>query len=76
MDWIGSTAGGDEQSAPPLFVCFSPIVAWRAYYHGLGLLERRTAAAIAPSAPLRLRAIWLTLLILPHFPKWPAQPLA
>ncbi|MEZ4682994.1 MAG: hypothetical protein R2932_53175 [Caldilineaceae bacterium] len=66
--WIGLDPLLAEMSSLPLlfFVCFSPIVAWRAYYHGLGLLERRTAA-MAPSAPLRLGAIWLTLLILPHF---------
>ena len=46
------------------FPLFSMVVAIRGYYHGIGLLERRTAA-LAPSAPLRLAAVWLTLLLLP-----------
>lgn len=49
-----------------LFTAFSVVVAIRAYYHGLGLVERRTAA-LAPSAPLRLAAIWSTLVVLPFF---------
>ncbi len=48
------------------FPLFSVVVAIRAYYHGIGLVEHRTAA-LAPSAPLRLTAIWLTLLALPSF---------
>ena len=64
--WIGLDPLLAEMSRVPLyfFVGFSAVVAFRAYYHGLGLLERRTAA-LAPSAPLRLAAIWGTLLILP-----------
>lgn len=55
-----------EMSRTPLalFPLFSAVVAVRAYYHGIGLVERRTAA-LAPSAPLRLAAIWVTLLLLP-----------
>ncbi len=49
-----------------LFTAFSVVVAIRAYYHGVGLVERRTAA-LAPSAPLRLLAIWGTLVVLPLF---------
>lgn len=47
-----------------LFPLFSIVVAIRSYYHGIGLVERRTAA-LAPSAPIRLAAIWGTLFLLP-----------
>ncbi|MEZ4863573.1 MAG: hypothetical protein R3C14_19795 [Caldilineaceae bacterium] len=47
-----------------IFGAYSPAVAVRAYYQGVALLERRTAA-LAPSAPARLGIIWLGLLILP-----------
>ncbi|HRW04553.1 MAG TPA: hypothetical protein P5121_05640 [Caldilineaceae bacterium] len=64
--WTGLDATLAAMSSGPLhlFVIFSLVVAIRGYYHGLGLVERRTAA-LAPSAPLRLVAIWLTLLLLP-----------
>ncbi len=66
--WIGLDPLLAEFSRVPLyvFVCFSAVVAVRAYYHGLALIERRTPA-LAPSAPMRLAAIWLTLLLLPLF---------
>lgn len=47
-----------------LFPLFSVVVAIRGFYHGIGLVERRTAS-LAPSAPIRLAAIWATLLLLP-----------
>jgi len=64
--WIGLDPLLAELSRVPLylFLFFSIIVAIRAYYHGLAFVERRTAA-LAPSAPLRLAAIWITLLLLP-----------
>lgn len=48
-----------------LFTFFSFAVTARAYYHGIGLAERRTQA-LAPSAPARLVAILLTLTLLPR----------
>lgn len=67
-EWISLDPLLAEMSRIPLlfFPGFSIVVAIRAYYHGVGLVERRTAA-LAPSAPLRLLTIWLTLLILPIF---------
>lgn len=64
--WIGLDPLLAELSRGPLylFVGFAIVVAIRAYYHGLAFVERRTAA-LAPSAPLRLAAIWITLLCLP-----------
>jgi hypothetical protein len=66
--WIGLDPLLASMSEGPLrlFFLFAVAVAIRAYYHGLGLVERRTAA-LAPSAPVRLLAIWLTLLLLPLF---------
>lgn len=66
--WIGLDPILADLSRVPLyfFTAFSSVVAIRAYYHGLGLVERRTAA-LAPSAPLRLLAIWATLALLPIF---------
>ncbi len=64
--WIGLDPQLAEMSRVPLyfFVFFAIVVAIRAYYHGVAFVERRTAA-LAPSAPLRLAAIWTTLLLLP-----------
>lgn len=68
LDLIGLPPLLSEMSRVPLqiFVAFSVAVAIRAYYHGVALRERRTAALV-PSAPTRLAAVWLSLLILPFF---------
>ncbi len=47
-----------------LFVAFSPVVAFRAWLHGLAYWKRRTRV-MAPSGPVRLVAILLALLLLP-----------
>lgn len=47
-----------------LFVLLSPVVAFRAWLHGLAYLKRRTRA-LAPSGPMRLTAILLALVLLP-----------
>ena len=64
QDWIGVSAELAEQCAMPLFLfSFFPLaVTLRAYFHGVGLLERRTKA-MAPSAPARIGAIVVMLLI-------------
>ncbi len=51
---------------PPLmlFAAYSPVVAVRSYMHGIGLVERRTSAMM-PSAPVRLLAIMIALVVLP-----------
>jgi hypothetical protein len=49
-----------------IFSLFPLVVTIRGYWHGIGLLERRTKA-LAPSAPARLAAIWLSLVILQNF---------
>lgn len=46
-----------------IYVCFCWVVTWRAYLHGVGLLERKTRA-MAPSAPLRLLAVLTGLITL------------
>jgi len=46
-----------------LFVAFSPIVAFRAWLHGLAFWRRQTRV-MAPSGPLRLTAILLALVLL------------
>ena len=48
-----------------IFSLFSLVVTTRAYYHGIGLVERRTQA-MAPSAPARIGAILLALVSLPY----------
>jgi hypothetical protein len=48
-----------------IFTFFSLAVTFRAYGHSIGLLERRTQA-MAPSAPARLIAIVIALIILPY----------
>jgi hypothetical protein len=51
--------------APLIIFTFFPLaVMLRAYLHGIGLFERRTSA-LAPSAPARIIAILVALLILP-----------
>lgn len=53
--------------APLIVFSFFPFaVVFRGYYHGIGLLERRTQA-MAPSAPARIGAIWCALMVLPVF---------
>jgi progressive ankylosis protein len=47
-----------------IFSFYSFIVTTRAYFHGIGLRDRRTRA-MAPSAPARLMAILVTLVTLP-----------
>jgi hypothetical protein len=67
-DWVGVPEELASLATIPLhlFAGFSIAVAVRAYYHGIGIVERRTGA-LAPSAPARLAAIVLTLIILPWF---------
>ncbi len=48
-----------------LFVIFSPIVAFRAWLHGLAYLQRRTWV-MAPSGPVRLLALLSSLFLLPY----------
>jgi progressive ankylosis protein len=57
-DWIGVSGVLADHAVMPLFLfSFFPLtVAVRAYFHGVGLLERRTRA-MAPSAPARIGAI-------------------
>lgn len=64
--WIGVPHDLAERARLPLhlFTFFSFAVTARAYYHGIGLAERRTQA-LAPSAPARLAAILATLTLLP-----------
>jgi progressive ankylosis protein len=64
---IGVDAGLAERARTPLliFSFYSFIVATRAYFHGIGLRERRTRA-MAPSAPARIIAILSALIILPQ----------
>jgi len=64
QDWIGVSAHLAAQCATPLFLfSFFPLaVMVRAHYHGVGLLERRTKA-MAPSAPARIGAIVVVLLV-------------
>ena len=51
--------------APLMIFSFFPLaVMVRAYFHGVGLVERRTKA-MAPSAPMRIGAILVALAILP-----------
>ncbi len=66
LELIGLSPLLAEMSRVPLqiFAAYSVVVAIRAYYHGIALLERRTTA-LAPSAPARLAAVWLSLLVLP-----------
>src|SRR5690606_33184609 len=47
-----------------LFARFSIAVTARAYFHRIGLAERRTQA-LAPSAPARSTAVACTLILLP-----------
>lgn len=67
-DWIGVPAELIPLAYLPLhlFAGFSIAVTVRAYYHGIGIVERRTGA-LAPSAPARLAAIVITLIVLPWF---------
>ena len=60
-------AGLAERARTPLliFSSYSLIVSVRAYYHGIALRDRRTYA-LAPSAPARIIAILVTLLVLPR----------
>lgn len=66
LDWIGVPPDLAELARVPLylFAGFSVSVMTRAYYHGVGLVERRTKA-LAPSAPARISAIVLALILLP-----------
>jgi len=63
---IGLEAGLAVRARVPLviYAFFSFAVMTRAYFHGVGLLERRTEA-MAPSAPARLGTIVIALLVLP-----------
>jgi hypothetical protein len=68
MRWIGVPPELAALAVVPLhlFAGFSLAVTARAYFHGIGLVERRTAA-MALSAPARLGAIVATLMVLPWF---------
>jgi hypothetical protein len=63
---IGVGAELAASAAMPLVVfSFFPLVVMaRAYLHGVGLFERRTQA-MAPSAPARVMAVLVTLVLLP-----------
>jgi len=65
---IGIDPGLAARCTTPLmiFSCFPLVVMFRGYYHGIGLLERRTSA-MAPSAPVRVGAILATLVLLTPF---------
>ncbi|MBX3015620.1 MAG: hypothetical protein KF832_29125 [Caldilineaceae bacterium] len=65
-DLVGLSPELVELSRVPLYIytAYTIAVAVRAYYQGIALMERRTPA-LAPSAPARLAAIWLSLVILP-----------
>ncbi|MBL7199228.1 MAG: hypothetical protein ISS56_03675 [Anaerolineae bacterium] len=67
--WIGVEAELAAPAAMPLrvFTFFPLTVMVRAYLHGIGLLEHRTKA-LAPSAPARIAAILIALVILSAFP--------
>ena len=64
---IGVDAGLAERARTPLliFSFYSFIVSVRAYYHGIGLRDRRTRA-MAPSAPARILVILAALIVLPR----------
>ncbi|MEZ4732415.1 MAG: hypothetical protein R3E79_35335 [Caldilineaceae bacterium] len=65
-DLVGLSPELVEMSRVPLYIytAYTIAVTIRAYYQGVALVERRTPA-LAPSAPARLAAIWISLLILP-----------
>ncbi len=67
LDWIGVPPELAALAVTPLhlFAGFSVAVTARAYFHGIGLVERRTPD-MAPSAPARLIAIVVTLVGLPQ----------
>ncbi len=67
-EWIGVPAELIPLAVVPLhlFAGFSIAVTVRAFYHGIGIVERRTSA-LAPSAPARLGAIVVTLIVLGWF---------
>ena len=66
VEMIGVDPEFAAQSYIPLqiFVIFSPVVAFRAWLHGLAYWKRRTRV-MAPSGPARLFAILLALVLLP-----------
>ena len=63
---LGVDAALAAAAAMPLvvFAFFPLVVMARAYLHGVGLFERRTQA-MAPSAPARVLAVWVALVVLP-----------
>ena len=65
---IGVDASLAARARVPLLIysLYSVIVVVRAYYHGIGLRERRTQA-MAASAPARILAILVALILLPRF---------
>jgi hypothetical protein len=69
-DILGTLIGVDAELAagaamPLVIFSFFPLVVMaRAYLHGVGLFERRTQA-MAPSAPGRVMAVLVALVILP-----------
>lgn len=66
LDWLSVPPDLAALAPVPLrlFAGFSVAVTARAYFHGIGLAERRTQA-LAPSAPARITAIVSTLILLP-----------
>lgn len=67
-DLVGLSPELVALSRVPLYIytAYTIAVAIRAYYQGIALAERRTPV-LAPSAPTRLAAIWVSLLVLPLF---------
>lgn len=63
---LGLEPGLETAAAMPLviFAFFPLVVMVRAYFHGVGLVEHRTQA-LAPSAPSRIAAVLVALLVLP-----------
>jgi hypothetical protein len=68
ITWIGlSPELATDATAPLRIFSFFPLpVAVRGYFHGVGLLERRTRA-MAPSGPTRIVAILIALVVMPLF---------
>jgi len=64
LNWVGIDSGLAEQCALPLIIfSFFPLaVCLRSYLNGVALVQHRTKA-LAPSAPARVGAIFIALLV-------------
>ena len=64
LNWVGINSGLAEQCALPLIIfSFFPLaVCLRSYLNGVALVQHRTKA-LAPSAPARVGAIFIALLV-------------